>query len=118
MENITLGAIAAGMVFLIGLYASIKKIKNEITEVFNNALKPTNKKIDDLGADLTKKIENTDLNSTKNFLVARLSEIKSGDTLDDISKERFYEQYEHYIKLGGNSYIRAEVEKLQKENKL
>lgn len=118
MENLTLGAIAGALALVIGIYASIKKIKKEFTDIFDNALKPTNKKIDDLGADLTKKIENTDINSTKNFLVARISELKSDGKLDDISKERFYEQYEHYIKMGGNSYIKSEVEKLQKEGKL
>ena len=41
-----------------------------------------------------------------------------GNPLDDISKQRFYEQYEHYTRLGGNSYVSSEVERLRKEGKL
>lgn len=118
MENWTLGAISLGLVFVVTLITNIKKLKNEINEVMSKALEPTNNKIDNLETSLTATINKSDLNATKNFLVARIAEFKAGEKVDDITKERFWEQYEHYKTLGGNSYISNEVEKLKRENKI
>lgn len=113
MENITIGDINAFLVYLIGLGGVIFTVYNTVKKGIDKGFKPINDKIDKV-----------DMNATKNFLVARISEIKSGSELDDISKERFIEQYDHYIKpkseggLGGNSYIKLEVDKLKAEGKL
>lgn len=107
MENITLGQISIWLAFAIGLYTSVKFIVNEMGKAIDKGLEPINKKIDTV-----------DMNATKNFLVSQIHDIKKGETLDDISLERFTEQYDHYRALGGNSYIVNEVEKLKKANKL
>lgn len=107
MENITLGQISIWLAFAVALYGSVKFIVNEVTGAVNKGLEPINAKIDEV-----------DLNATKNFLVSQIRDIVKGEELDDISRERFFEQYEHYTKLGGNSYILREVEKLKKEGKL
>lgn len=109
------GAFLGGLVALIkGIEYLIGKLKNIAQEWLKKGLEPISKKLDSLD----EKIDGVDLNSTKNFIVARLEEVKRGDTLDDVTKMRLYEQYEHYQKLGGNSYIRDSFEELQKQNKI
>ena len=119
MGDITLQQIALALAFIVALWASIdtivKKLSNVSKKSLEEALKPTNAKIDELG----KKIDKVDCNSTKNYLVSRLDEIERGDSLNEVSKERFWEQYEHYTQdLSGNSYIKNRVEKFQKDGLL
>ena len=107
MENITIGQINGFLVYIVGLIGILTTVYKTVKSGIDKGLKPINDKIDKV-----------DINATKNYLVARISEIKQGQVLDDIAKERFVEQYDHYIQLGGNSYIKLEVEKLKQDNKL
>lgn len=106
MNDITLGQISNLMVWVIGFGGSTVAIITAVKKAIASAFKPINKKIDDV-----------DLNATKNFLVRCLADIERHG-IDDVTKVRFYEQYEHYEKMGGNSYIKSEVERLKKEGKL
>lgn len=117
MENITIGQISVFIAFIVALATGAKYILTDMKKILDKALEPTNKKIDTLDDKLTKEIRKSDMNATKNYLVSSLHDIKE-QGLDDISKQRFFEQYEHYIALGGNSYIKNEVERLKKEGKL
>ena len=112
MNDITLGQISDLMVWVIGFGGSTFAIITAVKKAISKSFEPINKKIDTV-----------DMNATKNFLVRCIADIdKNG--IDDVTKVRFYEQYEHYIKpkkeggLGGNSYIKSEVERLKKEGKL
>lgn len=107
MENITIGQINGFLVYVVGLIGVLTTVYTTIKKGIDKGFKPLNDKIDKV-----------DINATKNYLVARISEIKAGQVLDDISRERFIEQYDHYIALGGNSYIKLEVDKLKQEHKL
>ena len=107
MENITIGQINGFLVYVVGLVGVLTTVYTTIKKGIEKGFKPINDKIDKV-----------DLNATKNYLVARISDIKHGQPLDDISKERFVEQYDHYVSLKGNSYITLEVDKLKKEGKL
>ena len=118
MENWTLAQISVGIAFIVTLIGGFKYIANDLKKVTEKALKPTNDKIDNMEKHLTAEIKKTDMNATKNFLVRTLHDLKRGEQIDDISKERFFEQYEHYKEIGGNSYIANEVNKLQKEGRL
>jgi hypothetical protein len=51
-------------------------------------------------------------------LVRSLGDIDKGNPMDEIEKERLWEQYEHYQKIGGNSYIKRKIEQLQNDGKL
>ena len=112
MDNITLGQISNLMVWVLGFGGSTIAIITAIKKAVASAFKPINSKID-----------NVDMNSTKNFLVRCIADIDRNG-IDDVTRLRFYEQYEHYSKpkseggLGGNSYIKDEVERLKKEGKL
>lgn len=107
MENITIGQISIWLAFVVALYTSVKFIVKEVSTAVDKGLEPINEKISEV-----------DLNATKNFLVSALDDINRGEVIEAVKKQRFYEQYEHYTKLGGNSYIVAEVDRLKKENKL
>lgn len=113
MEAITIGQIYGVLVYLVGLCGVVFTVYKTVKNGLNKGFQP-----------IYDKIDKVDMNATKNFLVARISEIKDGAQIDDITKERFIEQYDHYIKpkseggLGGNSYIKLEVEKLKSEGKL
>lgn len=118
MENITLGQIGLAVTFIVGLITGIiflvNKIKAFLQNMFKDQLRGLEGKIDKLSS----RVDEIDMNSCKNFLVARITELKAGETLDEVAVERFYEQYEHYLKKGGNSYVKNEVEKLKNKGKL
>lgn len=107
MGDITLNQLRDFMLWAIAFGTATATIINAVKKAIKKGFEPIETKIDKV-----------DMNATKNFLVARISDIKAGEVLDDISRERFVEQYDHYISMGGNSYIKLEVERLQKENKI
>ena len=78
-------------------------------------------KIDGINLRLDKvdsRIGVVDMETTKNHLVIFLSDLERGHQVDEIEKERFWEQYRHYRDIGGNSYIEHRVDRLIQENKL
>lgn len=107
MENLTLGGINAEVLFLVtfcgGIFAIYKAVKSAIDKGF----KP-----------IYDKINVVDMNATKNFLVPKIAELKAGEKLDDVTRKQVIDQYEHYISIGGNSFIKLEYDKLVKEGKI
>lgn len=118
MENITLGQIALAVAFVVGLATGMAYMHKLIKKWLTNALKSEfdglNKKIDSL----SKRIEEVDMEATKNFLVRVLADIEQDSPVDEVERMRFWEAFQHYSKHGGNSYIRDKVEKLQRSGKL
>lgn len=118
MEGITVGQIVANLAIIAGIIGSIgvigKVIASWMKKWLESGLKPLNDKLDKLGKDLKR----VDVGACKNYLVRTLAELEAGQELDEVSKERFMECYAEYRDLGGNGYIKARVEKLQKEGKL
>ena len=60
---------------------------------------------------LQKGLKDVDLENCKNYLVTYLAEVERGEPKDAIERERFWEEYGHYISEGGNSYIKEEVQR-------
>lgn len=118
MENVTLGEISNVLIFIAGILGSGGAIAiffgKHFGKIMAEQLKPTNDKIDKLGS----AIDEVDMANCKNYLVSAISDLESGQKLDKVAQERFWENYDHYTKMGGNSYIHTAVEKLKKENKL
>lgn len=118
MESITLGEISGAIAFIAGIIASGGAImffmRKRLSKILQEELKPLNNKIDLL----TDSVDGVSMENCKNFLVSRISELESGKKLDKVVEERFWENYDHYTKLGGNSYIHTAVENLKKEGKL
>lgn len=125
MQDITLGVIGGGIVFIVGLFTSWKALrssmKDSLTELlddkFNKIDKDfegVNKKIDKIEA----KIDVVELGSCKNYIVPYLADMERGAIPDEIERQRFWDAYEIYTKDGGNSYIQDRVTKLQREGKI
>ena len=119
MELITVGQIAAGIALIVGLVKGIEYLAQKISEAatkwLHAGLEPTNKKIDDLKANIVE----VDASQCKNFLVRFMADVEQGNPIDEIEKERFYETYAHYCDdLHLNTYIHDKYEKLKKASKL
>lgn len=111
IENIKIGDIIKVLGTLIVIVSSceffIYRIKNATQKVFDMKLTPINKRLNDI-----------ELSSDKNFIVRFLADIEQGNEIDEVERERFYEIYQRYRELGGNSYIKSRVDKLTSEGKL
>lgn len=123
ISDVSLGWLSTAILFIVALWKGLdfikEKTKKPIQEQIEEALKPTNKKIDELSTkvdSLEKKIDSVDLNSTQNFLVGRIDELERGE-ISEIARIRTHEQLEHYTKLGGNSYIHDRFDNLKQEGK-
>lgn len=118
MDSITLGQIGLILASIVAFVKGIEYLyglaKKGLTNWFKSLLEPIN---DSIGT-LSKKIDDVDMNSCKNFLVRFLADVEQGNVIDEIEKERFYEEYKHYVDLGGNSYVKDKVDKLKKAGKL
>ena len=68
--------------------------------------------------DLDEKIDEVQMDNCKNYLVQAIAKVEAGGKLSSVEMERYYENYDTYTKLGGNSYIHSETEKLKKEGLL
>lgn len=118
MGDLTLSELGLAVTFLVGLLTGIGflygKMKSWFSKAFKEEFKPISEKIDAL----SKRIDDVDMGAVKNYLVSYLSDIEKGNHIDEIEKERFFEQYEHYQAIGGNSYIKHKVDKLKGEGKI
>lgn len=103
----TLEKIGSYLTIIITIIGAIEFLIVRFQKIFNKALEPVNKRLDDI-----------EISTDKNFLVRFLSDIEQNNPIDEVEKERFYETYRRYTELGGNSYIKHKVEKLEKEGKL
>ena len=112
MDKITLadlgtwiGFFAALIGSCTGIYAWVKKLLKKLFDAQTRGI--------------NEQIKRVDLENCKNFLVSFLARCdRQGCVIDEIEKARFWEQYEHYLELGGNSYIKNRVEQLRKDEKL
>lgn len=118
LDGITIGAIAVALTLITGIWKGFDFLQNKmeasIGRVVTEKIKPLEEKIDNLD----RKVEDVDVNSTKDFLVARFGEIEAQKGTDEITRQRIYEEMAHYEELGGNNYIHARFEQLKKEGYL
>jgi len=118
MENMTLGQLAADLALVVGIITAlafiVKKIKKWITKLFSELTKPLEDKINTLGDT----VQGINREICKNYLISYLSDVERGISVSELERRRFYEEYEKYRQNGGNSYIKARVDKLTKQGKL
>ena len=119
MENITAWQVGEWLAFLVAFIGGAIQLKKWTTTAIKETLK------DELGSlktdikGLSSELKKEDKEKTKNFLVARLAEIEREEGWSDIERQRFYEQYDHYVKdLDGNTYIKTAVEKYEDNGKI
>ncbi len=113
MENITMGQISAALLFIVALLGGYNALKKSINTALDNALKGRFEALEKKQDDILKRLDSVDLENCKNFLVTFLAEAGRGELKDETELQRFWEEYEHYQKLGGNSYIKNKVEELK-----
>jgi len=113
MEQITLGQIGIAVGFLVALIAGVNALKKSIKEWLNSALKENFDRVDKRLDGLEKRLDSVGIENCKNYLVTFLAEAARGEIKDETELQRFWEEYEHYQKLGGNSYIKNKVEELK-----
>ena len=111
MENITIGQVVT---FIIGLSTFI----GALTAIFTFVGKIYEKQVKIIVVPINKSLIEIDLSQCKNFLVRFLADVEQGNKIDEVEKERAYEVYEHYTKIGGNSYIHSKWVKLMEERKV
>ena len=118
MDSITIGQISLVITFIVGLITGISYLHKSLKDWIAKSLKDQLDAIDHKISGVQTTVDDVDKNATKNFLVSTLSGIEKGQPLDEIERERFFEQYEHYSKIGGNGYVKAKVDQLRAEGKL
>ena len=115
MENITLGDLSLGIALIVALLSGITVIFNNLKDWMSKAFKENFDGLDRRIDELSEQITTVDLEQTKSFLVRCLSDLEKGNDLGEVELQRFWEQYQHYANVGGNSYIKRRVEQLEKD---
>ena len=116
MGALTLGDIATALAFVVALGGSIgaivKAIKKALDGLFTQQTKVITERLDKTDAAVAK------LDMCKNYIVQALSSAERGVKLTKEELIRLSEEYDHYTKNGGNSYIVEWHDRLNKEGKL
>ena len=120
MESLTLGQLSAGVIFIVALIAGVQNLKKNIKTWIEDGLKARfdaidkqNEKILAKIDDVETRLDKVDMENCKNYLVTFMAEVRRGETKDPTEIQRFWEEYDHYISKGGNSYVREGVEELK-----
>lgn len=113
-----LATVAALVAFLKGIEYLWKKavgiVHGWFSEGLEEGFKPVNQKL----TELTNDTQQLRLSVCKNYIVRFLADLEQGQEVDEVERQRFYENYDLYISLGGNSYLKDKVERMRKEKKL
>ncbi len=117
MENLTLGDLAKGLAFIVGLISSVVYLKKGtikgIASVIDERLEPIKKEVENLKEETSK----NNLSSIKTDLI-NLMELADKEKISPEQKMRSYELYDYYCKHGGNSYVHDKWERLKNEGKI
>lgn len=84
---------------------AVTVIINSFKKIINNSLNI-----------LKDSIKYLDITQSQNYLVDFLSDIENGIHKNECQIKRAFETYDHYIELGGNSYIKEKWQKFVKED--
>ena len=113
MDSITIGQAAGALALLVAIIAGVQSLKKSVKGWLDAALKDQFQQIEKTQKDILKRLDTVDIENCKNYLVTFLAEVQRGEMKDETELQRFWEEYEHYQKLGGNSYIKNKVEELK-----
>lgn len=119
VKNITLLDISVIVLFVVGLIRGVQELKKSIKEFLEKLLADQFKEVNNKLNDMQSSITVLDKQACKNFLVRYLADIERGNIIYDSERQRFWEEYDHYIKdLGENSFVKEWVARLKEEGKL
>ena len=118
MESITLGQICAAVALIGGLITGgtviVKQIKKGVEELLKDKFNGVDMRLDNLESQMQK----SELLTMKTFLMQEMRAIEHGEILDDYEKAFFMDEYQAYVDMGKNSYIRSKYEKLKERGLL
>ena len=106
MDNITLGQVKDIVLWAVAFIGGLGTLYTLLMKGFDKRLQPIKDDIRD------EKFERIKSDLTTFIYLANISE------LSEEQKIRMYEEYDDYIKMGGNSNIKEDMEKLRKEGKI
>lgn len=106
MDNITLGQIKDIVIWFSVFAGAIGSLYALLITGIKKLLQPIKDDIRD------EKFERIKSDLTTFIYLANISELSEGQ------KIRMYEEYDDYIKMGGNSNIKEDIERLKKEGKI
>lgn len=118
LESISLPDIGAMVGFLVALITGVAFLMNTFKKWIKDSLKDELDPLKEKLSSMEKDLEEVDMENTKNFLVRFLADVEQGNMIDEIEKERFWEQYERYTKKGRNGYVKRKVDKLKEKGLL
>ena len=122
MEALTIGDVAGTLGLIAGMITAGGVVFHFFNKAFRKTMQDELKPVKDSISDLQGQISDVDMANCKNYLVNFLSKVQCEGTfcqkITSEERERFWENYDHYVKMGGNSYVKNCVEKLKKEGKL
>ena len=119
VKNVTLLDISVIILFIVGLIRGVQELKKSIKEFLEKLLADQFKGVNSKLTEMQTTMTSLDVQSCKNFLVRYLADIERGNFIYDSERQRFWEEYDHYIDdLHGNSYIKEWVVRLKEEGKL
>ena len=118
MEQITIGQVASVLAIVVSLVGSIGYLRKHLSDWIHGAIQPDLDGIKNDIKEVKDRLDDVDMESCKNYIVSELIKVEQGGWWSDIERMRFYEQYEHYKNIGGNTYIQQWYEELQKQGKL
>ena len=125
MENITLGNIADWLKVFAALITGCTVIYKLISVAFKKALdsytKPIIGKLEAMEQKIDTLERKHDLSArehAKNFVICFLADVEQGEPIDPDELHCFWDNYDLYKSMGGNSYVHDKVEKLKAQGKL
>lgn len=118
MGGITLDEIASWIGLIAGIIGGVGVIYKVVVSALSKALKRVLEPISDKLDKLEKKHDLSDREHAKNYIVRFLADVEQGDLIDQDELHCFWDNYELYKSMGGNSYIHDKVEKLKAQGKL
>lgn len=118
MESITLGQIASAIALLAGLITGGGIIIKQVRKSMDEALKDRFNGVDIRLDNIENQMKKTELLTMKTFLMQEMRAIEHGEKLDEYEKVFFLDEYEQYISMGQNSYIRSKYESLRERGLL
>lgn len=88
--------------------------RKTLNKALDEKITPISEKLDAL----ERKHDLSDREQAKNFIVRFLADVEQGQPIDADELHCFWDNYELYKAMGGNSYIHDKVEKLKAQGKL
>lgn len=118
MEDVTVGQIASEIALIAGIIGGLgvvtKLAGRAASKWLSERLEPISSKLDSIDV----RLDDFDRDRCKDYLVHFIGRVDRGDDPSETEIERFYENYDRYTSLGGNSYVKTEVTRLTKAGKL